>query len=483
MRPSARNISRDVGEVWQQAWPTVIAMLSYTAMQFVDSLMVSVLGPIEVAAQGNGGIWSWALLSMGFGTLSLVNTLVAQRVGAGRLGEVARYGWAGLWISLGFWAFLLLPYAIAIRPLFEAMGHDAALVELESSYARILLAGGAVLLAGKAISNFFFGLQRPKVVTAAAIVGNIANVLGNYVFIYGERGLPELGLPGVPGMPSLGVAGAAIGTVFGTAVELAVPLGFFLSAKMHREYAVRSAWRPDWHAIREVLRLGWPAGLHFGNEIICWAIFMTVLAGGFGSEHMTAGWAAMRFVHISFMPAVGLSTTATSLVGKHIGEKDLARAARSAHAAVFLAILWMSLCALVFIVFRHELTGVFLDADTPADSAARIRAIGASIFVCAAIFQTLDAVGIVYTGALRGAGDTLFPGVATVVLSWALIVGGGLAMVRFAPGLASIGPWIAATAYIAVLGVVLALRFELGAWRRLHLLEDGAPASGSPGGL
>jgi MATE family multidrug resistance protein len=474
---------RDISEVWQQAWPTVIAMVSYTAMQFIDSLMVSVLGPVEVAAQGNGGIWTWALLSMGFGTLTLVNTLVAQRIGAQRLGEVARYGWAGLWISLGFWALILLPYAVAVGPLFRAMGHEPGLVELESDYARILLAGGAILLAGKAISNFFFGLQRPKVVTVAAIVGNIGNVVGNYIFIYGERGLPELGLPGVPGMPSLGVAGAAIGTVFGTAVELVIPLAVFLSRRMDREFAIRRAWRPDLHAIREVLRLGWPAGLHFGNEIICWAIFMTVLAGGFGSEHMTAGWAAMRFVHISFMPAVGLSTAATSLVGKHIGEKDLARAARSAHAAVLLAIVWMSLCAAVFVLFRHELTGVFLDADMPADSAARIRAIGASIFLCAAIFQTLDAVGIVYTGALRGAGDTLFPGVATVVLSWVLIVGGGLAMVRFAPELTSIGPWIAATAYIAVLGVVLALRFELGSWRKFHLLDEPTPPSAAPGGL
>jgi hypothetical protein len=70
-----------------------------------------------------------------------------------------------------------------------------------------------------------------------------------------------------------------------------------------------------------------------------------------------------------------------------------------------------------------------------------------------------------------------------VVLSWVLIVGGGIAMVRFAPELASIGPWIAATAYIAVLGVVLALRFELGSWRKLHLLDEPAPGSVASGGL
>jgi MATE family multidrug resistance protein len=465
----------DIREVWTQAWPTVITMLSYTLMQFVDSLMVSVLGPLEVAAQGNGGSWSWVAISFGFGILSLVNTLVAQRVGAGRTDEIARYGWAGLWLAGGYWLVVLLPFALVIGPLFTAMGHEPRLVEMETAYAQILLGAGVVTVGAKALANFFFGLQRPKVVTAAAIAGNVANVLANYIFIYGERGLPELGLPGVPGMPGFGVVGAAIGTAIGSTVEALVPLAMFLSRRLDAAYAIRRAWRPDLPAIRDIIRLGWAAGLQFGNEMVCWAIFMTVLAGGFGSTHMTAGWAAMRFVHMSFMPAVGLSTAATSLVGKHIGERDLGRAERSAHAAVFIAVVWMTVCAVVFVVFRNELTAVFIDDGAPPDLAAQIRRIGAEIFICAAIFQTLDAIGIVYTGALRGAGDTVFPGVLTVALSWTVIVGGGYAMVRFLPQLEATGPWLAATAYIAILGVVLAIRFERGGWKRLHILDHSKP--------
>lgn len=465
----------DISEVWAQAWPTVIAMLSYTAMQFVDSLMVSVLGPLEVAAQGNGGIWSWAPISAAFGGLTLVNTLVAQRVGAGRTDEIARYGWAGVWLAFLYWALFLLPFAACIGLLFEGMGHEPALVAMETTYARILLVGGAITIGAKALSHFFFGLQRPKVVTIGAIAGNIANVFAAYALIYGEDGVAQLGLPGIPGIPPLGVAGAACAAVIGTAVEAIFPIAVFLSRKLDREFGVRRAWRPDLGAMMDIVRLGWPAGLQFANEMVCWAIFMTVLAGGFGSEHMTAGWCAMRFVHISFMPAVGLSSAATSLVGKHIGEGNPARAARSAHIAVGMAVLWMGICAAIFVVFRNELTGVFIDTDTPADSAARIRAIGATIFLCAAIFQMLDGVGIVYTGALRGAGDTLFPGIATVLFSWVIIVGGGFAMTRVFPELASTGPWIASTVYIALLGVVLAVRFERGGWRKLAILR--APTS------
>ena len=76
-----------------------------------------------------------------------------------------------------------------------------------------------------------------------------------------------------------------------------------------------------------------------------------------------------------------------------------------------------------------------------------------------------------YEREVRGAGDTIFPGILTVVLSWTVIVGGGHLMVRFFPQLEATGPWIAATAYIAILGVVLAIRFERGAWKRVHLLD------------
>lgn len=98
----------------------------------------------------------------------------------------------------------------------------------------------------------------------------------------------------------------------------------------------------------------------------------------------------------------------------------------------------------------------------------------------AALFQTLDALGTVYAHALRGAGDTLVPGLATVVLSWTVILGGGFYLRAAHPELSSTGPWIAATAYIVLLGLFLTVRFERGGWRRIHLLDgEGGRGDGS----
>ena len=137
-----------------------------------------------------------------------------------------------------------------------------------------------------------------------------------------------------------------------------------------------------------------------------------------------------------------------------------------------MAVGYMSVCAIIFLLARDSLVEVFIDDSIDPETAARIVSIGAGMLVWAALFQTLDAVGIVYTGALRGAGDTVWPGMATAVLGWTLLVGLGWFLVTEFPGLSSEGPWIAATAYIMVFGVVMAVRFERGGWRKINLLSD-----------
>ncbi|MCZ6835942.1 MAG: MATE family efflux transporter [Planctomycetota bacterium] len=475
-------------EVWSIAWPTVLTMTSYTVMQFVDSLMVGQKGPLEVAAQGNGGIWAFVPLAIAMGFLTVINTYVSQNLGANQLEKAPQYGWAGLWLSLGIWVFLLLPMAI-LFPMILPLTHDPEsiqefdrLVKMETGYCQILLVGGIFLLAAKALQHFFFGLHRPKLITVSALVGNFVNAIANYILIFGEAGLPALGLPGIPGTPAMGVYGAALGTVIGTMVEFAIPFAVFIGPKMHREMKTRLAWRPRLKPMRELYDIGWPAALQYGNELICWAIFMTVLVGKFGEHHMTAGWIALRYMHLSFMPAVGFSVAATSLVGKYMGAGQPDKAMARARLTLAMALSYMTVCGVIFFIFRVPLVEVFFLMDDHIDPQVKIEivTIGAKLMICAALFQSADAIGIVYTGALRGAGDTVWPGLVTMVYSWTFIVGGGWAMVWLFPQLESIGPWLGASAYIILLSLTLGFRFESGFWRSIKLLPGIERDGGEP---
>ncbi|GIW73886.1 MAG: hypothetical protein KatS3mg103_0408 [Phycisphaerales bacterium] len=298
-----------------------------------------------------------------------------------------------------------------------------------------------------------------------ALLGNAVNIAGNWVLIFGNLGAPELGL-----------TGAAIATVLGSAVEFALPMVVFLSARWHRRYATRSGWRPALGPIAGILRVGTPAGLMFVNEMICFGYLLVGLGGRFGPDQQAAGWIALRYMSLSFMPTVGLGIAITAIVGRLIGMGRLDLAQRRAWMGVGLGVAYMGLCAACFILFRRPLMELFVTADMPADSAAMLVNTGSKILIAAAVFQVFDAVAVTISGALRGAGDTLVPSVLTIGLSWLLIVGGGHLAVAWMPGLGALGPWIFASAYIVVLGVALLVRFQMGAWKTMRLAERPAPA-------
>ncbi len=452
-------------ELFALAWPTVLTMTSYTVMQFVDALMVSRVGSLELAAQGNGGLATFMPLSFLMGVLTMVNTYVSQNLGAGRPREAPRFAWAALWMSAMGWV-VLLPYAASLGLIFAQLEHSDELVALETRYGQILMFGCFIMLMTRGLSHYFYGLHRPKIVFVATVAGNVTNIFGNWVLIFGKLGAP-----------ALGVEGAAIATVMGTAVELLIPLAVFLGPKMHAELGTRDAWRPDWHAMRLLWRVGWPRALTFGNEMVCWSIFMVYLIGTFGEAHNSAGWIALRYMHLSFMPAVGISVAVTALVGRYIGAGQPDTANHRTWLGVRLAMAYMGTCALIFVLFREPLAGVFIKHDDP--NAETILAIATKLLICAAVFQLFDALAITLSGALSGAGDTVWPGIITMITSWTFIVGGGFAFVTWWPELESLGPWIGASAFIISLGVAFLWRWTSGRWRAIRLLEPEAGAAGA----
>jgi len=466
------------------AAPVVVTMTSYTVMQFIDGKMVSEIGPdpVYVTAQGNGGMVVWLLMAGLLGLMGVINTYVSQHLGAGTPERAPAYAWSGIWMSLagGLAALPLIP----LLPWFFSLpllGHDPELQALETDYSSVLLLGVFFTLGARGIAHYFYGMHLPSVVMVSVLTANLVNVGANYVLIFGHFGVP-----------ALGVTGAAIGTLIGSGVELAIPMAVFLSPRFARRYGTRADWRPHWAPVKDIWRIGWPAGAMFANEMFCWWYLMTVLltAGGkagamasagesatpemleqAGQINNAVGWIALRYMHVSFMPAVGLSIAVTAIVGRCMGMRRPELASRRAWLGLAIAMTYMGLCALCFVIFREPMIRFFIKEDTPPETVEEMIRVGGWVMIGAAVFQVFDAIAITITGALRGAGDTVWPGVATIVLSWTCIIGGGHALILLAPGLGSIGPWIGASAFIVLLGTAVLLRFIGGRWRSISLLD------------
>lgn len=459
-----------VREMFKIALPVIGTMLSYTLMQFVDKFYCGQLSAEALASAGNGGLAAFFPVSVMMGLLGVVNTYVSQNLGAGTPERGPAYAWNAIWMSLAVWVVVLAPYAVFLPDVFATMRGifgmkppSAYVIEHEVIYARILLAGMFITIAARGIAQFFYGLHKPIVVAIGVLIANLLNWFLTYALVFGKFGLPKWE-----------IAGSAVGTVIGSLLEFFIPLAVFLSAKYNRQYQTRRAWRPSLSHIRDIWKIGWPAGLMFGNEMICWWIFMTGLVAQFGPEHNAAGWIALTYMHLSFMPAVGLSFAVTAIVGKCIGANRQDLVPHRVWLGIRMAMLYMGSCALCFVLLRHQLIDVFVAKTASVEEAATINAIGAKLLILAAIFQIFDAMGITLVGALRGAGDTVWPGVMTVIISWGIIIAGGWTLTKTFPQWESLGPWIAAAVYIITFALALVYRFLSGAWRAKHVLDQPA---------
>src|SRR5216110_21099 len=193
---SAEPSRRPLVELMKLAGPTIAQMVSYTAMMFIDTLMLSRVGDDAAAAAGTAGMFSFTLISFGFGVLMLVNALVSQNFVRKDYAECGRFLWQGIWWAIGF-AILILPLIPLMPKIFGLLGHEAHLAQLEGTYFRIVIAASMTKLVSTAVGDFLLAINHPNSVLIAAVTGVICNTSAGYFMMLAARG------------PHLGVAGAA----------------------------------------------------------------------------------------------------------------------------------------------------------------------------------------------------------------------------------------------------------------------------------
>ena len=342
------------------AVPIIASMISRTVMSFVDFVMVAQLGTEAMAAIMPAGILLFCVISFGMGVLGLVNTFVAQAYGRGLHGECSAYAWQGIYLSAVL-SVVVLPAWWFVDDLFAAVGHEPAVQVMEVAYVRIGLLGLFPGLAAMALGNFFMGIHRPAVGLWAALIGNVFNVLANYMLIFGAWGAPRLG-----------IAGAAWGTVVASVVQAVVLLAWMLRPKLDAIYHGRRTWRLSTKRINAIFRKGLPAGLQFSAEIAAFAIFTMVLVGRFGKVQLAAHNLVFKLLEISFMPTVGLGAAVTAAVGKALGERDTQLARRVVRWAATFALGYMGVVAVGYIALRHQLPALLTDNAEVIDWSAKL---------------------------------------------------------------------------------------------------------------
>jgi len=437
----------DVREVTLLAVPVLVQMISETLMQVASSAMVGRLGPAELGAVGLGGIWLWTLLCPFVGAASGVSVFVSRAHGAGDPRECGSWVWQALGALVPV-AVLWTAAVAALLPLLLAwVDPSPALADRTLAYAFGRLPGFPAVAVGAVITSFFRGVGNTRVPMIAAIATVLLQAVLAFALIFGRLGLP-----------ACGVMGAGIAFAIAEYAYAAILLGFLLAGRTRAEFATRPRV-PDLRRVRRFLRTSAPIGGQWLLDMLSFALFSSIVAR-MGDAEMAASQAMIQLLSLSFMQAIAISASAGTLVGRYLGAGDVDGAARSYASAMKLAMGLAAFVAALFIGAPELLMRVFSDD-------AHVLALARPLLVLGALFQIVDAIGIVAGGSLRGSGDTRWPFLVHATLAWAArLPFVWLFAVRLEGGV--VGAWIGELAYIALLGLALVLRFRGGKWTAMR---------------
>lgn len=446
-------------EVLKLAFPLILSTGSSTIQMFIDRMFLTWYSPEAIAAAAPGGIVSFTSICLFIGTAAYVNTFVAQYYGAKQYDRIAQAVWQGIYFAIAAGIFCLIYIPLA-KPIFNFAGHEPTVRAMEIEYFKILCFGALPALMIAAVSGFFGGRGETKIIMWANILATAVNIILDYLLIFGHYGLPRMG-----------IKGAAIATVIAGYAAAITMFLYMMKPRYRHEYATLKNHQLDWSLFKRLMRFGLPNGFHFMLDLFGFSLFV-LLVGRFGTLELAATNITFNINHIAFMPMVGIGMAVEIIVGQRLGENNPKLARFGTYSALHLTYLYMGTIALSYVLIpKLYLLPFAAQADPIQFLPVQKMTIVLLYFV--AFYCIFDTMNIIFASALKGAGDTRWVMMTSVIFSWTtLIIPTYLASVVYNWGLYI--AWGFVTLYIMLLGIAFLIRFLGGKWESMRVIEDAA---------
>lgn len=379
------------------ALPLIVAQLLMVSMGFFDTLMLGRLGALPLAAAALGStLWMMMFLAL-VGIHMGLSAVFSQLVGANRHQELKQEYQQGLWMALfagvlGFFATRWLGL------IFPVIGIDPEVIPLAQDYLHAISWGmpAFALFLPARYMNEAQGDSKPLMLIQALILP--IGILGNYLLIFGNWGLPAMGVVG---------AGYASAIAFWISSIL---IHSFNYRHFHRLHLYQSFAVPDFKHLFGLLSLGLPIMISILLES---GLFSSValLMGKISAEALAAHQVVINYCSMMFMIPLGLSMALTVRVGHAVGAADQELQRLRAYGGILLSFVLMSLSGGIMLLFPQQIIGIY--THDPA-----VTEIALTLLFAAALFQMWDGLQVSAAGVLRGLKDVRFPMVATAIAYW-----------------------------------------------------------------
>lgn len=445
-RDNHKNISEMRHNIISITWPAFLELVMSTLFGMVDMMMVGQLSPAAIASVGLT-IQPFNLLLAIFAAVNVgTTTLVAWNIGAGNKEEASAVTRQILVANAILGVIMSAIGILSARSIVKFMGAEADTVEYATRYFQIVSSGLLFQAVTMGVTASLRGAGETKLPMMYNIGSNLINVLGNYLLIYGKLGLPKWG-----------VAGAAASTTISRFLAcLAALYVVYFSDKSVISLSLKGSYRLDRRIIKQVFSIGFPSAME--QTIIQSGLMLFArTVSGLGTNAYAAHQIGINISGLTFSPSMAFGVAATSLVGQSLGANDAEKAKKYADVIHHIAICVACFMGLMFILFSHPLARLYTSDLT-------VAAMAGTVLKILALAQPGQSTQLSLAGALRGAGDTMYPLYASGFGIWVFRVVVAYIFVNiFHWGL--IGAWVALVLDQYSRSAIVYLRYRSGKWK------------------
>lgn len=433
-------LREQAGKTLKLSLPIIFGELAQMALHLIDAAMVGSIGYKQLAAAALVFNVVNIPFVLGIGMTVAVSQMVSMARGKEDDGLVSHYFYNGFWLAAVF-AFLIAGALVFGKNLLFYLNQDPEVVAYAVPFMDLVSWSLVPALLFMALKQFADGLELTRVAMIISIAALPVNVFINWLLIFGNWGFPRLEL-----------VGAGWGTLITRLLIFAALATIVLRYPAFRKYTAgkREQWKIRGATWRELLRVGVPSGLQMGMEVGAFGA-SAIIIGMIDAVSLAAHQVAIGCASFTFLAAAGLSHGGSIRASNNFGRSDWRTISAIGKSTLLMALLWGTVCAVVFMLFRRQLAAAFTD-EPP------VIVLATTLLLLAALFQISDSLQAVAAGLLRGIKDVKIPTVLITVAYWVVGLPAGY-LLTFHFKMGAVGMWLGFIIGLTFSAVFLIVRF------------------------
>lgn len=446
MKVNWRELKPQVGEVWRLSLPAILTQITTIAMQYIDSAMVGALGANASAAIGLVSTSTWLVNGVPHALAAGFSVQVAHNIGGKKEADARNVERHGLVTAAVVSLFLCLVSMLVANPLPAILGGDEAIRADATAYFMMFALMLPFSQLNSLTSSFLQcsgDMVTPSILNAVMCV---LDVVFNAIFI-----------------PMFGVMGAGLGTTLACAVVSLIMAWrcYFHSPTLRLFKSERGHFDSD--ILKKAAKIGVPFAI---QEIVMSSanVIATKIIAPLGAVSIAANSFAVTAEALCYMPGYGLGSAATTLVGRSVGAGDVKTAKRYGNICTAMGAILMGCTGLIMMLACPFVFSLL----TPVPE---VRELATQVLRIELLAEPLFAVSIVAAGVLRGAGDTLVPGIMNLCSIWIVRIGLAVLLVG---RIGLHGMWIAMAIELCVRGLLMLFRMKTSKHYEMHAVRHTA---------